>query len=161
MSVERIVEIKQALRSLPRDAHGNQIWPRNVDEEPDWVKLRDELADLTGEEIHRARFRTARAFDAGVQLCAQRLLVSAARAAADDEEIQASEALEDIRMQLRRSHVHSVTRYAERWRVDKGVASRRITKLETDGLIRTKRSGREKLIVWARAFDVIERADVA
>lgn len=131
-SIDRIEQLKQMLRECL------QTWPEDRDATPDWVLWRDELADLTGHEMYRARYRTERAFLAGI---------SAAR---EKVEINPEDAWEILLETFAEGLRPTVLKCADRWQISMSAASRKIQGWEAQKRIRTEKVGRTKRIVWVR-----------
>lgn len=130
--IDRINQLKQMLRETPQD------WPEDRDQVPDWVCWRDELANLTGHEMYRARYRTARAFVSGFQAVASR----AERTPEDN--------WKDLIEWFADGQRPTVLECADRWEISMSAASRKIQGWEAKGLIRSAKVGRTKRIVWVR-----------
>lgn len=132
--MDEVQILKDKLKTVPRDTWDNEMFP-NLDTEPEWVKWRDQLADLTGNEFHRARYRTGRAFQ-------EALVASGALPMSPDE------AWTDLKAHFVQGARWTVQECAERWQITLSAASRRISSWEARSLIRTAKHGRTKRIVW-------------
>jgi hypothetical protein len=138
--MDRVKEIKQLLRDYPRDEFDNLIYPENPDEEPVWVALRDELADITGRNYLRAQYRTRRAYDEAVTFC---------EFVAQKNMIKAGQHQSDIENQIRSGKHLSIGQYADRWNVSLGHASKRIKHFVSKGIFKLEPKGHRKVVKWA------------
>lgn len=141
--MDRVEQIKQLLREYPRDELDNLIYPENPDIEPEWVALRDELVELTGNHHLRARYRTKREYDQAVEHC---------EFVARRSMIQPSEYFHDIALNVENGRFLSVTEYAERWNTSIGNASKKIKRLAEQGKIALETHNRRKLVKCARVL---------
>lgn len=132
--MDDVQSLKAKLKAVPRDAWGNEVFP-DLDTEPEWVKWRDQLADLTGNDFHRARYRTGRAFQEAL-------------AASGVLPMSPEEAWADLKTHFAQGARWTVQECADRWQITLSAASRRISSWETQGLIRTAKHGRTKRIAW-------------
>ncbi len=65
---------------------------------------------------------------------------------------------DDIKRELRGNRFWGVKDYSKRWRSSLPSASKVVSALEVQGLIRCEHQGRHKLIVWADGVETVARA---